>query len=123
MTDVFICTQTSTFQLVLASDGQRHVMMFHYADINHRGEVNVLFNVLMTAERGRQSRKSHDVILPSSHPILSPFPFLPLPLFPPLPPLPSEVGPLKSARDVWGRCELPQRWQRGRGAQHQPKSN
>jgi len=35
-----VCVQRNTFQFVLTTDGDRHVMIFHYGAIDHKGTVN-----------------------------------------------------------------------------------
>jgi len=51
--DMFLacCVQRSTFQLVLTSDGESHVLIFHYGVVSHKGSVNFSFIYI----RGRQS--------------------------------------------------------------------
>ena len=41
---MYVCVQRSTFQLVLTTDGKRHVMIFNYGRISHKGTVNYYVN-------------------------------------------------------------------------------
>ena len=40
-----VYVQRNTFQLILTSDSQRHVIIFHYGGISHKGTVKALINL------------------------------------------------------------------------------
>ena len=43
-----LCTQRSTFQLVITTDSQRHVMILHYGRLDQTGTVNSFCDLLLT---------------------------------------------------------------------------